>query len=200
MQIVSAGYSAQPPRPSHDPVCPQALAATPWQTLWGSGFPWSVGQQVPPRPTWLHDRQAPLHATLQQTPSAQKPVAHSVSAVQIAPRGFLPQLPATHFCPLTQSLSTLQAAKHWLLVGSQLNGAQMVAAPGLQRPVPSHTSIPSTAAPLQVPARQTAPLGYLRQAPLPSHMPSRPPLETSDLAPWGAPRGGGPGRGTRAGP
>jgi hypothetical protein len=80
-----------------------------------------------------------LHATLQQTPSAQKPAAQSASAVHTAPRGFLPQLPETHFRPLTQSASAVHDAKQRWVVSSQPKGAQMIAAPGVQRPLPSQT-------------------------------------------------------------
>jgi hypothetical protein len=87
----------------------------------------------------LQARQAPLQATLQQRPSVQKPEAHSLAAVHTAPRGFLPQLPSTHGWPSTQSVSARHDEKHWFFEGSQSYGAQTMAAPGLQRPVPSHT-------------------------------------------------------------
>ena len=45
-------------------------------------------------PAGLHAWQVPLQALLQQTPSAQKPCAHSFPLVQAAPSGFpLPQVP-----------------------------------------------------------------------------------------------------------
>jgi hypothetical protein len=62
-----------------------------------------MGQQVPPRPCWLQLIQAPLHATLQQTPSVQNPDLHSASFTQTAPFGLGPQLPLTHATPVTQS-------------------------------------------------------------------------------------------------
>jgi hypothetical protein len=48
-QTVSAAYSAQPPMPSHAPVVPHVAASWLWQTPCGSGFPASIGQQVPGR-------------------------------------------------------------------------------------------------------------------------------------------------------
>jgi hypothetical protein len=104
----------------------------------------------------LQDTQAPAQATLQQRPSAQKPDAHSGPFAHLAPLSLRPQLPATHFVP-AQSLSPAQVAKHAFVAPSQLNGEQTVVGPSLQCPLPSQTSAPVTAAPLQVPAWQTVP-------------------------------------------
>ncbi len=105
----------------------------------GSTTPWSLGQHVPSRPTWLHELHAPWQATLQQTPSAQNPDAQSAFFVQNAARGFGPQLPATHLTPFAQSASALHAVKHLFVDVSQSKGAQTVAGPGLQRPPESQT-------------------------------------------------------------
>jgi hypothetical protein len=120
--------------PSHAPVVPQVAAACTAHTPRGSGLLMSIGQHVPSRPGWLHVTHAPLHATLQHRPSAQKPEAHSLSFTQTAPRGLGPQLPATQRTPLTQSAPEVHVAMHLLVTGSQPNGAQIVAGPGLQRP------------------------------------------------------------------
>ncbi len=80
-----------------------------------------------------------MHATLQHSPSAQNPDAHSLPLLQTAPRGLGPQLPATHWTPLTQSEADAQVETHLLVAGSHPKGAQMVAGPGLQRPWPSQT-------------------------------------------------------------
>jgi hypothetical protein len=63
------------------------------------------------RPTCAQDKQAPVQATLQQTPSAQKPEPHSEPLAHTAPFSFRPQLPATHFVP-AQSASPAHVAKH----------------------------------------------------------------------------------------
>ena len=60
---------------------------------------------------------------------------------------------------------------------SQLYGAQIVAGPALQRPCPSQTLTPMTAAPAHVPACRRVPATCWRQAPLPSQVPSRPQLD-----------------------
>jgi hypothetical protein len=174
MQTVSGAYLAQPPRPSQVPVWPQVDLSVAEQTRCGSAIPIAVGQQVPMRPLWLQLTQGPVQETLQQKPSAQKFDAHWLDAVQTAPIGFLPQLPFTHFTFGAQSASDEQVAMHALVLVSQSNGAQIVAGPGVQLPAPSHTRIPPTEGPSQVPAWQTVPETKLRQPPLPSQVPSRP--------------------------
>ena len=57
-------------------------------------------------------RQAPAHASAQQTPSTQKLLMHSLAAVQGWPLGFGPQLPFTQTWPVTQSASLVQRAMH----------------------------------------------------------------------------------------
>ncbi len=126
--------------------------------LWGSEIPIAVGQQVPMRPLWSQLTQGPAQATLQQKPSAQKPDAHCLDTVQTAPIGFRPQLPFTHLTLDAQSASDEQVEMQAFWLESQLNGAQTVAAPGVQAPAPSHTWMPATDAPSQVPARQTVPV------------------------------------------
>jgi len=156
-QTVSAAYLAQPPRPSQAPVWPQLDLSVAVQILCGSVMPVAVGQQVPTRPLWLQLTQGPLQATLQQNPSAQKFEAHWVEAVQTAPIGRLPQLPFTHLTLEAQSASEAQVTTQALVLLSQLNGAQMVAAPGVQSPASSHTRMPPTDAPSHVPGWQTVP-------------------------------------------
>jgi hypothetical protein len=83
-----------------------------------------MGVQVPAVATRLHERQAPSHAMLQQTPlpltmSAQKVDAHSSPVPHSAPFGFLPHIPWTHLRPATQSASLEQAAKQAFVVRLQ---------------------------------------------------------------------------------
>jgi len=118
---------------------------------------------------------------LQQTPSAQKPEAQSSGFWQAAPFMRGPQLPPTHWWPLTHWLLVVQASKQAPVPGLQENGTQMRVDPGLQWPMPSQTLAPMTASPSQVPALQTVFIGYLLQPPMPSHLPSNPQLETGDV-------------------
>lgn len=133
-QTVSAANLAHPPIPSQRPVWPQVAEVVGVQIWCGSGLPTAIGQQVPMRPLWLQLTQAPVQATLQQNPSAQKFEAHCEAVVQTAPIGLGPQLPATHLMPLTQSLSEVQVTTQALVWVLQPNGAQMVAGPEAQTP------------------------------------------------------------------
>jgi len=132
-QTVSRAYLEHPPIPSQTPDCPQLDAGLGVQIPWGSAAPKVAAPQIPARPACAQLTQGPVQAMLQQTPSAQKPEAHCDPATQIAPSGFGPQLPFTHF-ELTQSLSETQVAAQEPVVGSQLNGAQMMVGPAVQVP------------------------------------------------------------------
>jgi hypothetical protein len=87
---------------------------------------------------------------LQQTPSTQNPEAHSCALPHTAPFSLRPQLPATHFVP-AQSASDVHIAKHAFVAPLHWNGLQTVVGPTLQRPLPSHTWLPVTDAPLHAP-------------------------------------------------
>jgi len=180
-QIVSAAYTAQPPMPSQAPVCPHDGCPLSLQTPWGSSPPVSTGQQVPTRPVWLQLTQAPLQPTLQQTPSVQNPDAQSLSLAHMAPGGLGPQLPLTHAMPPAQSELDRQVTTQACVAGSQLNGAHTVVGPGLHRPRPSQTSTPTTEPSEHDPGWHVVPATWLRQAPAPSHVPSRPQVDTSDI-------------------
>ena len=156
-QTVSATYSEQPPTPSQAPVCPHEAGPWSWQTWCGSSLPASTGQQVPSRPVWLQLTHGPWQPVLQQSPSVQNPDAHSESLVHWAARGFGPQLPLTQLTPVTQSESDLHFETHAPVAGSQSNGAQIVAGPGLQRPRPSQTLTSTTEATSHAPGLQTVP-------------------------------------------
>jgi hypothetical protein len=156
-QTVSAAYFAQPPSPSQAPVWPHVEVGVAVQILCGSATPVAVGQQVPIRPLWAQLTHGPVQATLQQKPSAQKPEAHWLAAVQTAPAGRLPQLPFTHFTLAAQSVSDEQLVTQAPDLASQLKGAQMVVGPGVQLPAPLQTRMPLTDAPSHVPAWQTVP-------------------------------------------
>ena len=82
------------PKPSHKPVLPQVLRSLALQA--SSDQPAGMKVQRPTDPVWLHDTQAPLHATLQHTLSTQKPEAQSSPVEQTAPLALLPHLLDTH--------------------------------------------------------------------------------------------------------
>jgi hypothetical protein len=132
-QTVSAAYLEHPPMPSQTPDWPQLDSGLRAHTWWGSAAPSVVGAQAPRSPDCAQLTQGPVQAMLQQTPSAQKPEAHCEPVLQMAPSGFGPQLPFTHFAP-TQSLSEAQVARQAPVVPSQLKGAQMTVGPAVQVP------------------------------------------------------------------
>jgi len=135
--------------------------------------------QMPSDPVWLHDPQGSLHARLQHTPSTsalaptQKPETQSSLLWQTALLGLLPHLPATHCCPAAHCELVVQVKVQWLVSGLQVYGGQIREGAGSdQLPLPSQETMPVTLSPSQVPSLHSVPLGYLRQPPLPSQVPS----------------------------
>ncbi len=91
--------------------------------------------QVPGAVDSAQLRQLPVQAESQQTPSTQKPLAHSPAPPHDCPFGFRPQLPFWQDWPATQSASVVQ----WLMQAppEQRNGAQDSSLPDRQMPRPS---------------------------------------------------------------
>lgn len=143
----SALASTYPPRPSHSPHVGHL----------GSEAPAWIGEQVPCRPTSLHERQGPVQLVLQQAPSAQCLDPHSSFDVQTGGSNPSPHEAFTHLRPLTQSKSLAQVGKQLFDAGSQENGVQTVDAPNLQCPSPSHTLIFTIASPAHTPGVHTVP-------------------------------------------
>jgi hypothetical protein len=81
--------------PSQVPSVAQEDACRSTQTPWGSAAPRATDVQVPSEVDSAQLRQLPVQAVAQQTPSAQKPVAHSLPAAQGWPSALAPQLPFT---------------------------------------------------------------------------------------------------------
>src|SRR5215213_3559059 len=79
-QMVPTAYLAQPPCPLHAPLDPQLSAASTAHTPCRSGLPTGTGVHWPILPGSAQLTHGPLQATLQQTPSAQKPLSHSPPA------------------------------------------------------------------------------------------------------------------------
>jgi hypothetical protein len=104
-QEVPSLYMAQFPAPSQTPVVPQLAVPVFMQTAAGSVPPTAMGEQVP-LPLSAQDLQLPQGPLLQQTPSVQKLLRHSVPATQLVPGGFkLVQEPDWQVYPLpVQSL------------------------------------------------------------------------------------------------
>jgi hypothetical protein len=138
-QGVPALYLRQLPAPSQTPSVPQVAAPWSAQVPRGSAAPAGTGVQRPIADGSPQDRQAPWHASAQQTPSTQKVLAHSPPVTQVWPFCLGPQLPATQAWPAWQSASEAHLVLHAPFV--QRNGAH-VCTPGARH----------TPTPLQVPA------------------------------------------------
>ena len=114
-QAVPPGYKSQLPVPSHSPVCPQVDAMSLRQIPCGSGAPAATGAHIPMLPTRPQLSHGPLHATLQQIPSTQKPL------VQLSPREhgmvilgrhdpFVQRIPSMHCASLVQAMKHVPEA------------------------------------------------------------------------------------------
>jgi hypothetical protein len=111
-QAVPAGYGRQAPFPSQRPSAPQPATGVARQVPRGSAAPAAAFLHTPIELVSAHERQAPAQASLQQTPSTQKPLAHSAEAAQVCPRPLGPQLAAavSQVWPAAQSASLPQLA------------------------------------------------------------------------------------------
>ena len=186
-----AAYFAQPPMPSQVPVCPQL--AGPWsrQTPRGSGASASIGQQRPSRPVRLQVTQAPLQATLQQTPSAQKPDAHcrrlAGGAVhQLAAAAVHAGLAAD---ALAVGRAGAEAGAGARIAGERRADARRtrlaVAAAVADGRADDRVAVAGAGLAQRVP-------GYLRQPPAPSHVPSRPQVDAGIVVQVDESRGSSP--------
>jgi hypothetical protein len=113
--------------------------------------------QAPALPVRLQDLQVPVHAVEQQAPCAHMPELQSRSAPQLAPMGFLPQLPLLQVLGAMQSASVVQVVLHWPVV-PHMNGAHdcpvMV---GQAAPVPSQRPAKVNVEPVHPAFWQTTP-------------------------------------------
>jgi hypothetical protein len=156
--IVPEGYFRQAPLPSQVPSPPQLIAPSSVHCMSGS---WLAGTlvQVPALDDSAHDLQVPEQAVAQQTPWAQKPELHSTSLPQVAPTGFLPQLPRLQVLGAMQSVSEMQVVRHWP-VESHWKGAHEVLSAPTQVPIPSQRPAVMSRPSLQPGCWQMVPAEY----------------------------------------
>jgi hypothetical protein len=109
---VPAAYIWQAPAPSQAPVRPQLAAPWSLQVPVGSAAPDWTGAHVPRADDSAHDMHVLAHAVRQQTPCAQKPVAHSVPSPHEAPGDLRPHEPPTHTDGAWQSASAEHVPLH----------------------------------------------------------------------------------------
>jgi hypothetical protein len=89
LHIVLTGYLRQPPAPSHFPSKPQVATGIVMQVVESRGVSPAVRlTQVPGELGAAHVLQPAVHASAQQTPSAQKPLAHSALQLHAIPTAF----------------------------------------------------------------------------------------------------------------
>jgi hypothetical protein len=174
---VPEAYFSQAPEPSHVPSPPQVIIPSSVHCMSGS---WPAGTlvQVPALDGSAHDLQLPVQAVEQQTPCAQVPELHSTSLPQVAPTGFLPQLPwLLQVLGAMQSVSSPQVVLHCPFV-SHWKGAQVVLVAPAQVPVPSQRPAVMSMPSEHPGCWQMVPTEYFWQAPAPSHWPVVPQLAT----------------------
>ena len=117
----------------------------------------------------------PSQAAPQQTPSAQKPLVHSLAVPHAAPSARLGvQAALEQKAVAMHCASDVQVGSHAPVVELQRYGSQATPeVEGAQSPVPLQ-SCPETTLPVQIVAPQLVDaFANCRHAPLPSHMPSR---------------------------
>jgi hypothetical protein len=101
----------QAPAPSHTPSSPQLSGAVAVQRPRGSATPAATKLHSPAAAGRLQDWQVPQLAASQQTPSVQKPLAHSLPALQGVPPPRSRQVPPWQTLGAWQSSSRPQAVK-----------------------------------------------------------------------------------------
>src|SRR5258708_26927864 len=123
----------------------------------GSAAPGAAFLQIPGVAASVHERHGPSQASLQQTPSTQKPLSHSVAALQVWPVPFRPQLilVVSQLLPGAQSPLTAQVALQ--RPSLQPKGSQRMVPADWQTPLPSQALARVSVGPLQAAARQTGP-------------------------------------------
>jgi hypothetical protein len=115
--------------------------------------------QVPALPDSPHDLQFPVQAVEQQTPCAQKLELHSTSLPQVAPTGFLPQLPWLQVLGAMQSVSAMHVVLHCPLA-LHWNGAHDVLVAPMQAPTPSQRPADRRFEPAHPESWQIVPAAY----------------------------------------
>jgi hypothetical protein len=99
--FASAGHVVEPPQvsaTSHSPAAMRQIVLA------------GTAEQVPTDPAFVHESHVPaLHAVLQQTPSTQKALVHSLAPLQARPFDFLPvQTPPEQYWLEAQFVSSVQ--------------------------------------------------------------------------------------------
>jgi hypothetical protein len=129
--------------------------------------------QVPSLPGTAHDLHVPVQSVMQHLPWAQNVELHSSLAPQLAPIGFLPQLPPMQVLGATQSASVVHVVRHVLLSVAHWYGAHDCVVAPVQPPALSQVAVVVRVDPSHASIAQTTPALPLKRshAPVPSHTP-----------------------------
>jgi hypothetical protein len=113
--------------------------------------------QLPSLPPTAHDLHVPAQAVEQHLPCAQNDELHSLSVLQLAPRGPLPQLPFTQVLGETQSASLVHVVPHVFPSRAHWNGAHDCVVAPEHPPESSHVPVVVRMKPTQVSVWHTTP-------------------------------------------
>ena len=177
---VPATCFRQAPAPSQVPSSPQVDGLLAPHSSRGL-VPGSAALHVPRLFVAAQVLQLPVQAVLQQTPSTQKPLPQSPATAQAVPfasRGT--QVPAAQWVPAVQSAFEPHVAAH--PEAPHMNAPHDMVFGIWQMPAPLQVLAGWYVEPEQEAAVHTVPSVHLRQAPPPSHCPSRPQVAVSSGA------------------
>jgi hypothetical protein len=153
---VLTAYLRHAPMPLHMPSSPQVVTPSSPHSPFGS-WPSGTLRQVPSLPPIAHDRQVPVQVVPQHLPCAQIMEKHSSLMPQVAPIGFLPQLPATQLLGATQSASDVHVVRHVFPSGAHWNGVQGCVVAPEHPPALSQVPVVVRMNPTQASAAHTTP-------------------------------------------
>jgi hypothetical protein len=133
-----------------------------------------MGLQVPLLPVIAHERQTSVQAELQQNPSTQLLLLHSILSLQVAPSALRPHWPIWHSSGGMHWLLALHESKQAVPPVLQTKGAQSRDEPAPHLPWPSQVDSEVYFPAAHFAATHTVPGVYFRQPPVPLQVPSLP--------------------------
>jgi hypothetical protein len=179
-QTVVAAHLRHAPPPSQKPSSPHVDAADAEHSPRGL-VPAAALMHVPTEPTSPQVWQVPPQALLQQTPSTQKPLAQSPAVLHATPFCSCgTHRPAAQWLPAVQSLFEPQLVAHAAV--AHMNAPQELVPGVWQTPRPLQVLAGWYVEPVHEEPMHVVPITCRRQAPAPSHMPSRPQVDASSAA------------------
>jgi len=149
LHIVLTGYLRQPPAPSHFPSKPQVVGNVVTQVVESRGVaPTARFAHVPAGA--LGDAQLlqpPVHASVQQTPSTQKPLAHSALQVHGIPGAFAAGMQGGASTPLSRESIDTSAPPSMMDASPPSDLGGLLLQPSAPTPTTNARSAPATTRP-----------------------------------------------------